>query len=56
VLTLTMNIFGFVVVSTASVVFWSQFLAANPGVPVSVLDATRFSEQQWVWNGAHSAS
>jgi hypothetical protein len=30
-------------------------LAANPEVPGFILDATRFSEKQWVWNGVHSA-
>jgi hypothetical protein len=30
-------------------------LAANPEVPGSILGATRFSEQQWVWNEVHSA-
>jgi hypothetical protein len=37
------------------VVQWSEFLAANPEVPGSILSATRFSEWQWVWNGLHSA-
>jgi hypothetical protein len=27
----------------------------NPEVPGSIASATRFSEQQWVWNGVHSA-
>jgi hypothetical protein len=40
---------------TASMVWWSEFLAANPEVPGSILGATRFSEQQCVWNGVHSA-
>jgi hypothetical protein len=40
---------------TASVVWWSEFLAPNPEVPGSILEATRFSEQQWVWNEVHSA-
>jgi hypothetical protein len=40
---------------TASVVSWSQFLAAKPEVPCSIPSATRFSEWQWVWNGLHSA-
>jgi hypothetical protein len=30
-------------------------MAANPEVPGSIPGATRFSEQQWVWNGVHSA-
>jgi hypothetical protein len=30
--------------STASVIQWSAFLAANPEVPGSILDATRFPE------------
>jgi hypothetical protein len=33
----------------------SEFLAANPEVPGSILGATRLSEQQWIWNGVHSA-
>jgi hypothetical protein len=33
----------------------SQFLAANPEVPDSILGATIFSDYQWVWNGVHSA-
>jgi hypothetical protein len=37
------------------VVWWSEFLAAYLEVPVSIPGATRFSEQQWVWNGVHSA-
>jgi hypothetical protein len=36
---------------TASVVWWSEFLATGPG---SILGATRFSEKYW--NGVHSAS
>jgi hypothetical protein len=40
---------------TASVVYWSKFLAANPEVPGSIPGDTRFSEYQWVWNGVHSA-
>jgi hypothetical protein len=40
---------------TAFVVWWSEFLAANPGVPGSILGATRFSEYQWVWNRIQSA-
>jgi hypothetical protein len=36
-------------------VYWSQFLAANTEVPVSISGPTRFSEQQFVWNGLHSA-
>jgi hypothetical protein len=39
--------------STASEVWWSEFLGTDPG---SVPGATRFSEKQWVWNGVHSAS
>jgi hypothetical protein len=30
-------------------------LAADPEVPGSIPGATRFSEQQWVWNGIHSS-
>jgi hypothetical protein len=33
---------------TASVVWRSEFLAANPEVPGSISGATRFSEWQWV--------
>jgi hypothetical protein len=40
---------------TASVVSWSDFLAAHPEVPGLISGATKFSEYQWVWNGAHSA-
>jgi hypothetical protein len=36
---------------TSSVVWCSEFLATHPGVPGSILCATRFSE-----NGVHSAS
>jgi hypothetical protein len=39
---------------TASVVYWSGFLAADPEVPGSILAAASFSELQWVWNGVHS--
>ena len=41
---------------TASVVQWSEFLATYTEVSGSIPGATRFSEQQWVWNGVHSAS
>ena len=41
---------------TTSVVQWSEFLATDTEVPGSIPGATRFSEQQWVWNGVHSAS
>jgi hypothetical protein len=34
---------------------WSDFLAANPEVPGSIPSATRFTEQQWAFNGVHSA-
>jgi hypothetical protein len=37
---------------------WSssqEFLAANPQVPGSIPGPTRFSKQQWVCNGIHSA-
>jgi hypothetical protein len=37
------------------VVYWSDFLAANIEVPGSIPSAARLSEQQWVWNGIHSA-
>jgi hypothetical protein len=42
-------------VQTASVVYWSEFLAADPEVLGSIPGATRLSENQWVWNGVHSA-
>jgi hypothetical protein len=31
-------------------------LAADPEVPGSILDASRFSEKQRAWNGVRSAS
>jgi hypothetical protein len=34
---------------------WSRFLATDPEVSGLFLGATRFSEQQCVWNGFHSA-
>jgi hypothetical protein len=37
------------------VVYWSELLAASPEVPGSILGATSYSEQQWVWNGVQSA-
>jgi hypothetical protein len=40
---------------TASVVYWSDFLAADPEVPGSIRSPARFSEEQCVWKGAHSA-
>jgi hypothetical protein len=40
---------------TDPVVWWSEFLAANPEVPGPIPGATRFPELQWVYNGAHSA-
>jgi hypothetical protein len=33
----------------------SEFLVANLEVMVSIPCATKFSEQQWVWNEVHSA-
>jgi hypothetical protein len=42
--------------STASVVKWSEFLATDPEVRGSFPGASRFSEKQRVWNGVHSAS
>jgi hypothetical protein len=41
---------------TASVVYWSEFLATDPEVPGPIPGPTIFSEKQGVWNGAHSAS
>jgi hypothetical protein len=37
------------------VVQWSEFLATDPEVSGSIRGATTFSENQWVWNGVHSA-
>jgi hypothetical protein len=37
---------------TASVVWWSEFLATDPEVPGSIPDATRFSEKWRVSNGS----
>jgi hypothetical protein len=42
--------------STASVVWWPEFLATDPEVLGSIPDVSRFFEKQWVWNGVHSAS
>jgi hypothetical protein len=33
----------------------SDLLAADLEVPGSIFGATRSFEQQWVWNGVHSA-
>jgi hypothetical protein len=41
---------------TVSVLSVSEFLAAVPEVPGSILGASTFSEKQRVWNGVHSAS
>jgi hypothetical protein len=41
---------------TASVVYWSEFLATDAEVPGSIPGATKFSVFHWVWNGDHSAS
>jgi hypothetical protein len=41
---------------TASVVYWSEFLATDPQVSDSIPGASRFSEKQRVWKGVHSAS
>jgi hypothetical protein len=40
---------------TASVVYWSEFLATDPGVPGSIPGTTK-KKELWVWNGVHSAS
>jgi hypothetical protein len=37
------------------VIYWPEFLAANPEVPGLIPGVTRFSEYQRVWNGVHSA-
>jgi hypothetical protein len=42
--------------STASVVWWSEFLNTDPEVAGSIPGETKFSEKYWVWNGVHSAS
>ena len=49
-------LFYFTAALTASVVQWSEFLATDAEVSGPIPGATRFSEQQWVWNGVHSAS
>jgi hypothetical protein len=41
---------------TASVVYWSEFLATDPEVLGSIPGDSRFFEKQWVWNGVHLAS
>jgi hypothetical protein len=41
---------------TSCVVWWSQFLAADPEVPGSISGATGFYEKLWTWNRIHSAS
>jgi hypothetical protein len=41
---------------TASVVYWSEFLARDLEVLGSIPCASRFSEKQRVWNGVYSAS
>jgi hypothetical protein len=43
-------------IATASVVWWSEFLAADPEDPGSITGTTKFSEKQYVLNGVHSAS
>ena len=50
------NIISVPLEQTAFVVQWSEFLATDTEVPGSIPGATSFSEQQWVWNGVHSAS
>jgi hypothetical protein len=34
---------------------WSDFLDADPEVPGSIPGTIRFSENQSLWNGVHSA-
>jgi hypothetical protein len=41
---------------TASMVYWSEFLATDPEVPGSILGGTGFFEKSWVLNAVHSAS
>jgi hypothetical protein len=43
-------------VRRASVVWWTELLAAGPEVLSSIPAATIFSAEKWVWNGVHSAS
>jgi hypothetical protein len=50
------NYRGISLLSTASVVYWSEFLAIDPKVLGSIPGASRFSERQRVWNVVHSAS
>jgi hypothetical protein len=45
-----------VVVVAVCVVQWAEFLAASPEAQCSIPGTTKFSAQQWVWNGVHSAS
>jgi hypothetical protein len=47
---------GLELLKTASMVYWSEFLAADPEILASIPGATSFSEKYWVWNGVHSAS
>jgi hypothetical protein len=37
------------------VFYRSDFLTDDTKVPGSIPGATRFNEEQWVWNGVHSA-
>jgi hypothetical protein len=41
---------------TASVFWWSEFLAIDTVVLSSIPGASIFSEKQRVWKGVHSAS
>jgi hypothetical protein len=43
-------------VPTASAVYWSEFLAADPEAQGYIPGSTRFSKKLWVWNGVHLAS
>ena len=49
-------IFDVIWSTTASVVYWSEFLATDTEVSGSIPGTTRFSEWYSVWNGVHSAS
>jgi hypothetical protein len=52
----TTYLFSYLFFMTASVLKWSEFMAADPEVPGSIPSATRFSAWQLVWNGIYSPS
>jgi hypothetical protein len=41
---------------TASVVWWSEFLATDPEAWVRFPALPEKKKKKWVWNGVHSAS